>query len=102
MDDKSLKEKSGGLVLRAATRDDAAALLAIYAPYVTVTAITFEYYIPSEEEFRGRIKHTLEMYPYIVAEEDGVIVGYAYAGPFKGRAAYNWAVETTVYVDRNK
>ena len=102
MNDKSLKEKSGGLVLRAAMPDDAAALLAIYAPYVTDTAITFEYYIPSEEEFCGRIKHTLEMYPYIVAEEDGVIVGYAYAGPFKGRAAYNWAVETTVYVDRNK
>lgn len=102
MENRIEDRKNGGLTLRAATPDDAAALLAIYAPYVTDTAITFEYDIPSEEEFRGRIEHTLETYPYIVAESDGVIVGYAYAGPFKERAAYDWAVETTVYVDRAK
>ncbi len=102
MENRIKDGKNGGLKLRAATPDDAAALLAIYAPYVTDTAITFEYDIPSEEEFRGRIEHTLETYPYIVAESDGVIVGYAYAGQFKERAAYDWAVETTVYVDRAK
>lgn len=102
MENKLKEEKNSGLTLRAATPDDAAALLAIYAPYVTDTAITFEYDIPSEQEFRSRIAHTLETYPYIVAESDGVIVGYAYAGPFKERAAYDWAVETTVYVDRVK
>lgn len=85
--------------IRIATEADAAALLQIYAPYVENTAITFEYEVPTEQEFAERIKHTLEKYPYIVALEDKKIVGYAYAGPFKERAAYDWAVETSIYVD---
>ena len=101
MENNTENRKSSSLLLRAATPDDAAALLAIYAPYVTDTAITFEYEVPSESEFRARIEHTLERYPYIVAELDGAPVGYAYAGPFKERAAYDWAVETTVYVERS-
>ena len=84
--------------IRVATPQDAEALLAIYAPYVTDTAITFEYEVPSLTEFRERIRHTLERYPYLVMEQDGEILGYAYAGPFKERAAYDWAVETTIYV----
>lgn len=88
--------------IRIATLQDAEALLDIYAPYVTDTAITFEYEIPSLEEFRERIRHTLERYPYLVLEQDGEILGYAYAGPFKERAAYDWAVETTVYVKQGK
>lgn len=84
--------------IRVATPQDAGALLAIYAPYVTDTAITFEYEVPSITEFRERIRHTLERYPYLVMEQDGEILGYAYAGPFKERAAYDWAVETTIYV----
>lgn len=84
--------------IRVATPQDAGALLAIYAPYVTDTAITFEYEVPSLTEFRERIRHTLERYPYLVMEQDGEILGYAYAGPFKERAAYDWAVETTIYV----
>lgn len=86
--------------IRPATPDDAAALLAIYAPYVTDTAITFEYEVPTEEEFRRRIERVSEKYPYLVAEEEGHIVGYAYASAFKERAAYQWAVETSIYVDR--
>ena len=85
--------------IRIATEADAAALLQIYAPYVENTAITFEYEVPTEQEFAKRIKHTLEKYPYIVALEDKKIVGYAYAGPFKERAAYDWDVETSIYVD---
>lgn len=85
--------------IRTATPDDAAELLAIYAPYVEKTAITFEYDVPSVEEFRSRIEQTLLKYPYLVAEQDGRIVGYAYAGVFKGRAAYNHCVETSIYVD---
>ena len=85
--------------VRAAAPRDAEALLRIYAPYVEKTAITFEYEVPSIQEFAGRIERTLERYPYLVAEADGVPVGYAYAGPFKTRAAYDWAVETTVYAD---
>lgn len=84
--------------IRVATPQDAGALLAIYAPYVTDTAITFEYEVPSLTEFRERIRHTLERYPYLVMEQNGEILGYAYAGPFKERAAYDWAVETTIYV----
>lgn len=88
-----------GCTIRAALPRDAEALLRIYAPYVEKTAITFEYEVPSIQEFAGRIERTLVRYPYLVAEADGVPVGYAYAGPFKTRAAYDWAVETTVYAD---
>ena len=86
--------------IRPAVPEDATALLGIYRPYVEETAITFEYETPTEEEFEARIRKTLARYPYLVAEDGCGIVGYAYAGPFKERAAYDWAVETTVYVDR--
>ena len=85
--------------IRPASAADAAALLAIYAPYVKQTAITFEYEVPSEEEFRERIHRTLQSYPWLVAEKEGRLLGYAYAGPFHERAAYRWAVETSIYVD---
>ncbi|MBO4990868.1 MAG: GNAT family N-acetyltransferase [Firmicutes bacterium] len=87
------------ITIRVASTDDASALLAIYAPYVEATAITFEYIVPSVEEFTRRIRTTLEKYPYLVAEHrDGRLLGYAYASPFKARAAYDWAVETTIYL----
>jgi len=86
------------MIIRKATTEDAEAILSIYAPYVEKTAITFEYDVPSVEEFRGRIANTLEKYPYLVAEEDGKIIGYAYAGVFKARAAYQHCVETSIYV----
>ncbi len=85
-------------VIRIARLDDAQELLKIYEPYVSNTAITFEYTVPSVDEFRSRIQNILKKYPYLVAETDGGIVGYAYAGTFKGRAAYDRAVETTIYV----
>lgn len=90
------------LTIRPASPEDAGALLKIYAPYVQETAVTFEYDIPSLEEFRGRIKKTLERYPYLAAQADGEIVGYAYAGSFKGRAAYDWSVETTIYLRKEQ
>lgn len=93
--------KEHDIHIRVASVDDAEALLAIYAPYVVKTAITFEYEVPSLDEFRGRICHTLQKYPYLVAEENGKILGYAYVGPFHDRAAYDWAVETSIYVDEN-
>lgn len=86
------------IILRTATANDAAELLDIYAYYVNNTAITFEYDVPSVEEFAERITNTLKKYPYIVAECDGKAVGYAYASAFKARAAYDWAVETSIYV----
>ena len=78
---------------------DAEELLKIYTPYIEKTAITFEYEVPSVEEFEGRIKNISSKYPYIKAVNDsGEIVGYAYASSFKGRKAYDWSVESTVYV----
>ena len=84
--------------IRLATPSDAEEILNIYAPYITDTAITFEYTVPSLEDFRQRIVNTLQKYPYLVALEDDKIVGYAYAGVFKGRAAYDHCVETSIYV----
>lgn len=88
-------------MIRTASPADAEALLRIYSYYVERTAITFEYEVPSPEEFRSRIRHTLEKYPYFVSERDGEILGYAYAGPLNGRAAYDWSAETSIYVDHN-
>ena len=87
--------------IRLATPEDAVQLVSIYAPYVENTAITFEYIVPSVDEFAERIRHTLTRYPYLVAELCGEPVGYAYASAFKGRAAYDWSVETYIYVNKN-
>lgn len=97
MEKQDLTEGSSCTV-RMATEADAEKLLAIYEPYVRETAITFEYEVPAVEEFRNRIRRTLEKYPYLAAVKEGEIVGYAYASPFKERAAYDWSVETSVYV----
>ena len=88
------------MLIRSATTEDAARLLEIYAYYVTDTAVSFEYDVPSLEEFKSRIAETMRHYPYLVVEEDGVVQGYALAKPFVGRAAYRFACETTIYLDR--
>ena len=87
--------------IRLANPSDVATLLAIYAPYVENTAITFEYEVPTIEDFANRIEKTLEKYPYLVAEEDGLILGYAYASTYYARAAYDWAVELSVYASQD-
>lgn len=84
--------------IRAAVPGDAPELLRIYAPYVEQTAITFEYDVPSPGEFVRRISHTLNRYPYLVAERSGILLGYCYAFPFHERAAYDWAAEMTIYL----
>ncbi len=86
-------------VIRDATLNDASRILEIYSYYTEHTAISFEYTTPSIEEFTGRMMRTMKKYPYLVIEEDGIIMGYAYAGPFVGRAAYDWAAELTIYLD---
>lgn len=80
------------------TKEDAKELVAIYAPYVEKTAITFEYEVPSVAEFQERILQISKRYPYLKAVIDGKIVGYAYANCFKDREAYDWSVETTIYM----
>ena len=87
------------MTIRTATVDDAQALLHIYSYYVQNTAVTFEYDVPTVEEFAQRIAKTLQKYPWLVAEEDGCIVGYAYAAAFRTRPAYGWGVELSVYLD---
>jgi phosphinothricin acetyltransferase len=87
--------------IRIATLNDAADIQRIYAPYVEKTCITFEYDIPSVEEMKKRIENTLKTYPYLVAIEDNQIIGYAYASPYKGRKAYDWSCELSVYIDEN-
>ena len=84
--------------IRPAVSDDAPALLDIYAPYVIETAITFEYEVPTLDDFRQRIKNTLHTHPYLVIERDGEIAGYAYTGQLGSRAAYAWAAETSIYL----
>lgn len=88
--------------IRTASEADAEQLLKIYRPYVENTAITFEYEVPSVEEFAGRIQNTLKRYPYLVAETGEGVVGYAYVSAFKERAAYDWSVETSIYVSTDK
>ena len=90
------------IIIRMAMPEDAAELLSIYAPYVEQTAITFEYVVPAVEEFEGRIRSTLKKYPYLVAEQNGEILGYAYAGEFKSRAAYAWNAEVSIYIKQEK
>ncbi|MDW8765862.1 N-acetyltransferase family protein [Streptococcus suis] len=86
--------------IRSAQIEDASDLVAIYAPYVETTAITFETEVPTVADFADRIKKTLEKFPYFVAEEEGRVVGYAYASTYYARAAYDWTVELSVYVSR--
>ena len=81
------------VTIRPAVPEDAPALLAIYAPYVRETAVTFEYEIPTPEEFAGRIRRILKRYPYLAAQSGDEVLGYACAGAFKERAAYDWSVE---------
>jgi L-amino acid N-acyltransferase YncA len=85
--------------IRDATEDDARACAAIYAPYVTDTAITFEYEPPSAAEMARRIAAAQRAHAWLVLEEEGRVVGYAYAGPFKERAAYRWSCEVSVYLE---
>ncbi len=88
------------IIIRTAVIDDAAEILKIYKYYILNTAISFEYTIPSLEEFKNRIKKTLESYPYLVACINNEILGYAYAGALGSREAYKYSVELSVYVNK--
>ena len=91
----------GSFRIRSAEPEDAGRIAEIYAYYVKNTAITFEYDAPSAEEILRRMTRTKERYPYLVLEKDGAVQGYAYAGVFKDRAAYDWSCEMSIYLDQN-
>lgn len=84
--------------IRMATEEDAAAIAAIYRPFVLETPITFELDPPGEQEMRTRIRTTLASHAWLVAEEHGHIVGYAYGTSHATRAAYRWSVNVSVYL----
>ncbi|UYN89377.1 MAG: N-acetyltransferase [Anaerolineales bacterium] len=86
------------IALRLATKEDAAAILEIYAPIVNNTASSFEIEVPALGEMQTRIQSISNSYPWLVAEHESRILGYAYASQYRQRAGYNWAVETSVYV----
>lgn len=88
--------------IRRATTDDAQKLIDIYAPYITDTTITFEDVIPTVKNFQQRIRDISENFPYLVAvDDDGNILGYAYAHLYGPRAAYAWTTEASIYIDHN-
>lgn len=86
-------------LIRFAAPADAGRILEIYAPYITDTVISFEYDVPSLADFTARVEKISSKYPYLVYERDGVVVGYAYASPYIERAAYDYTVDLSVYVD---
>jgi L-amino acid N-acyltransferase YncA len=86
--------------IRLATPDDAAAIAAIYAPYCDATVISFEEMAPSSEEMARRVATIGATRPWIVLEDNGGVIGYAYASPHHDRAAYRWSVSTAIYIGR--
>lgn len=88
------------LIIREAKISDAKRLVEIYAPYVKDTAVSFEYKVPTVEEFEERIRNITEKYPYIVCLKEDKIVGYAYASAYSSREAYNWTAASSIYVDK--
>ncbi|MEM7443092.1 MAG: arsinothricin resistance N-acetyltransferase ArsN1 family B [Pseudomonadota bacterium] len=87
--------------IRTAAVEDAAAIAAIYKPIVETTAISFEEAAPSIDEMATRIDTILANYPYLVAEREGQIAGYAYAAQHMARAAYRWSVNVSTYIDED-
>jgi len=85
-------------LIRPATPQDAAAICSIYNPYVTGTAITFEEQPVSIEAMQTRITEVIDTFPWLVLEEENVVLGYAYAMPWRARPAYRFSVETTIYL----
>lgn len=91
-------KNDGDIVIRPAKPEDIADILEIYAPYVLNTAITFEYEVPSFTEFQNRYETITRKYPFLAAVVSGEIAGYAYAGSFIDRQAYDWTAELSIYV----
>lgn len=102
MKDTIVAVSDGSWKVRDATEGDAAACAAIYAPYVTDTVITFESDPPTPSAMAERIAAAMRTHAWMVLEDDGRVVGYAYGGPFKSRAAYRWSCEVSVYLEQGR
>ena len=89
------------LSIRDVQISDAPRLIEIYSYYVLNTAVSFEYDVPPVDEFIRRIKNTTEQYPYLVCVKDNRVVGYAYAGAYSPRKAYEWTAAASIYVDKD-
>lgn len=89
------------ITIRNVTTNDAKRIREIYEYYVNNTAITFDYDVPTVDDFIESITKISSVFPYIVLEEDGYIVGYSYANYFKPRKAYMHSCEVTIYLDNN-
>ncbi len=85
-------------MIRLANLKDAPALLAIYAPFIEQTVISFEYTVPTVAEFAERVQSVLTQLPWLVYEQNGQIAGYAYASKHRDRTAYQWSADTSVYI----
>lgn len=86
------------ITIRPVKISDAGKLLEIYAPYIQNTNVTFEYAVPSIGEWEERIRSVITLFPWLVAECDGEIAGYAYATKHRERVAYSWCCESSVYL----
>ena len=86
------------MIIREVRLEDAERLVEIYSHYVLNTAVSFEYEVPSVEEFRQRIEKITAKYPYLVCLKDDKIVGYVYAGEYSARSAYSWTAAMSIYV----
>ena len=86
--------------IRFATTADAPAVLEIYGPFCEDSPISFETERPSVSEIEGRIRKIVERFPWLICENENEVLGYAYAGPHRGRAAYRWSVDVAIYISR--
>lgn len=93
-EDRAVKKR-----IRLATKNDCTSILEIYAPFVTDTTVTFEYEVPTIEDFEKRIINTQKKYLWLVCEIEDKIVGYAYAHEFMDREAYDWSVICSIYIN---
>ena len=89
------------LFIRDVQTEDSERLVEIYSYYVLNTAVSFEYEVPTVEEFRKRIEKIASKYPYLVCLKEDKIVGYIYAGEYSSRSAYSWTAAMSIYVDKD-
>lgn len=86
----------GPVIVRRATKADAAACLAVYRPFVEASAVSFEAVVPTVEDFGVRIEKSLSAWTWLIAEKNGRCIGYACGHSHRERAAYRWSVEVTI------